>query len=395
MSDFVLFYIDNPERYQFFSRFFTALKSLGYAPAVITGSPSVYLKSRIKGVRAYLLHNAKRGRTVCVSKNWGSFHDVIVGNQSVVMAEEIFELVCSQVDDFISSMRIKKCIIFNGSSTVALAIAENISLSCKGVEIVYFELANLPGKMFIDTKGVNAKSSLYENIRILDGLEADYEEYEAWRLAFLEGSNTPKQSFLAGKFWYEYVVDWVGFVFSNALDQSQKSFVSRFLRKVERKPSLNLESFTPERPYLFFPCQVSGDTQLTLNSDIDNLEGIRIANDLAEKLSLELVVKLHPAEVSSQHVSQICSLVESCGGRLLNNGDALSLVRDAQKVVTINSSVGLLAIILGKDVDFLGRTYFSYLTQENLPSYINHYLIDVDYFSNDIVSVDTVKRILI
>ncbi len=49
--------------------------------------------------------------------------------------------------------------------------------------------------------------------------------------------------------------------------------------------------------YLFFPTQVSSDTQIQLNSKIDNFVAIRKAKEMAESDGIDLLVRIHPAEV--------------------------------------------------------------------------------------------------
>ncbi len=61
--------------------------------------------------------------------------------------------------------------------------------------------------------------------------------------------------------------------------------------------------------------------------------------------------------------------------------NTFQLIQNANSVITINSSVGLEALILEKNVKFLSKTFFDKLTNEFLVNYIINYLIDIDFFS--------------
>ncbi|NHO65102.1 hypothetical protein G8770_06050 [Aestuariicella hydrocarbonica] len=386
----MVFYIDNLERYGFFSRFFDAITGCGYRVSIITASYSVYFKSRLKKIDAHVVSDVDILKFEVINQDWSSFHEVKAGYQDESMASKLYTVSYCFADRVFANRYVKKCFIFNGSSSVAKAIAD--CAKDRSVETLFFELANIPGKIFIDPEGVNAKSLLYKNIGILDEVEVDYEEFERWKSGYLSSCLRPKQAALASKFRFEYLIDWVGFCFFRVLDQSNKSYVSRGLSKVMRKSIVaETRDVRIVKPYLLFPCQVNNDTQLTLNSSIGNIEGIKIASEMAKSASLELLVKLHPAETDVDHVRDICHQVNYCDGTLLSKGDTLELVYESDKVVTINSSVGLMAVILGKDVEFLGESIYSQLTGDRLSKFIIRYLLDVDYFSKEDLSIEITK----
>jgi Capsule polysaccharide biosynthesis protein. len=52
-------------------------------------------------------------------------------------------------------------------------------------------------------------------------------------------------------------------------------------------------------------------------------------------------------------------------------------------IYTINSTVGLESLILGKEVIVLGKAIYSAFDTEMLKKYIHSYLIDFDYFSKN------------
>lgn len=56
----------------------------------------------------------------------------------------------------------------------------------------------------------------------------------------------------------------------------------------------------------------------------------------------------------------------------------------SSKVVTINSTVGLEALILDKEVEVLGRAVYSHFDHERLKAYVCRYLINIDYFDDEV-----------
>ena len=69
------------------------------------------------------------------------------------------------------------------------------------------------------------------------------------------------------------------------------------------------------------------------------------------------------------------------------------LILNAQRVVVINSTVGLEALLLEKNVDIYGRAIYEHFNEYRLKAYIQKYLINIDYF-NDETNNDEVKKLL-
>jgi capsular polysaccharide export protein len=70
------------------------------------------------------------------------------------------------------------------------------------------------------------------------------------------------------------------------------------------------------------------------------------------------------------------------------------LIRHAQMVVTINSTVGLEALLYGKDVVSLGRCFYKEFDQTRLLKYIHSFLIDgIDYFGSGEISTLSARNV--
>ncbi len=146
--------------------------------------------------------------------------------------------------------------------------------------------------------------------------------------------------------------------------------------------------------YLFLPLQVSGDTQIKLNSDVDNLRAIQLAQEIALSENLRLLVKMHPAEQDSASFADIAALSEHLEFDIVEN-PTTDLLKGAKKIVTINSTVGLEGLLYGKPVVCLGRALYSTFDETRLLKYIHRYLIaDIDYFGKAPIAKLAVARLL-
>ena len=145
--------------------------------------------------------------------------------------------------------------------------------------------------------------------------------------------------------------------------------------------------------YVFLPLQVSGDTQIKLHSDVGNLEAIRHAFELAANESADLFVKLHPAETDAAEIDAIVRLQDTYHFEIVTS-PTTDLLKHAYAVVTINSTVGLEAMLYGKRVVSLGRCFYKEFDRDRLLKYIHSFLIDgIDYFGTSCIQADAARRV--
>ncbi|MFX6461669.1 hypothetical protein ABTG33_19100, partial [Acinetobacter baumannii] len=80
--------------------------------------------------------------------------------------------------------------------------------------------------------------------------------------------------------------------------------------------------------------------------------------EVAKQKKMALVVKPHPAELDQRVIDEVSALREKLGF-VMTNENTFKLINGAALVVTINSTVGLEAKLMKKDVVFLGETMYS------------------------------------
>jgi len=191
---------------------------------------------------------------------------------------------------------------------------------------VLFELAPLPGRITIDSKGVNFFNSLPRDSRF----------YLTWQAAHPQHQDA----------WLD-VRD--GIV---ARQGSKNKNVKQELRTDDAL----------DRPYLFVPLQVQNDSQIRLfGGHVASVEHfVRLLDRYAHRLpqGWTLRVKEHPTSPIPYRLQEI---IQQRSRWVIDNAtDTIQLIKASQGVVTVNSSVGLEALFFGKPVLAIGKAFYGF-----------------------------------
>lgn len=131
------------------------------------------------------------------------------------------------------------------------------------------------------------------------------------------------------------------------------------IRLIPRKPRQpgQAEVSLPER-FIFIPFQDDRDTQVRLFSPwiADMRELFALGERLAEATGIEVVFKEHP---SSREVYPDLHQRAGKGVRFANGNATQALIEASLFVVTLNSTVGIESLLLGKPVLTLGQAFFN------------------------------------
>jgi capsular polysaccharide export protein len=195
-----------------------------------------------------------------------------------------------------------------------------------GRRVVFLEEAPLPGRVTIDSQGVNYGSSIPRNIGF----------YHRWA----------EESGIDEDHWREV----------------SQELVPRTAEKREDVKQLDASENLGDEPYIFCPLQVPGDSQITIYGDwVDSLDHmLDILSEAAERLPLGWHIRI------KEHPSARVSFGEKLGGlacdriRIDNDTNTMHQVAHAQAVLTINSSVGLQAFYFNKPVIVLGQAFYGF-----------------------------------
>jgi len=369
-----LIYIDNLERYTFYTRLMDALQD-DEVFIILTNKLSIYMQVKEKH-KSYLLKNNRSA--VAYSEDLESTLSVACNYHTLKKAKEISSTVNAALLDIVEKEKFKMVFVFNGTTTIGKTIGD----FCKNRDIAirFIEISNLPNKLFVDSKGTNAQSFIYETPQLLDDDRVDDREFLKWKEIYIQTKSAPKQAKNKTKIRYMMIVDYLGYYFFNILQEDFRNPLKVLKNKILNNRVQQFPNYSLDEEYIFFPLQVSNDSQIILNSDVDNIGAI---NSIKKKYPLyKVYIKPHPAEENSSFITQIESMQNDNVRIVLN--DTNELIINAKKVITINSTVGLEAMIFNKEVEVLGRALYSEFTNERLKSYICRYLINIDYFDGRI-----------
>lgn len=389
-SNNILAFVEWRLEFDFFSRFVRGLKELNHDLIFLTNSLSIYLIARSKGLKIFL---CKRSNRKVEDNSFLNSTEVLGKFLDKDQAEILFQSVFAKCEELVNSFRIKYLFIGNGSSTAQIAVKQ---VGRKyHIPMLFFENANIAGKTFVDPKGVNAASSLYEDISILNEYSIDEKEYQKIIQDYLNhpGNVVKKKNFLSIENPY-LVFDYLGYSFFNLPPNQNYSLIDRIVRKFKyNSADIVFENVALSIPYVFYPLQVSFDSQLLLNSEVSIFDALEIAYQEAKNRGLQLIVKPHPKEKNVEVINKILEKKRTMKF-FLSNLPASKLVKNCIAIVTINSTVGLEGLLLGKEVIFLGKTFYKNLTSDLLPKYICGYLADFPYHSEEELPSEKIIQIL-
>lgn len=240
--------------------------------------------------------------------------------------------------------------------------------------------------MIFDPKGVNAQSLLFNNIDILNDFKSvlSEQQHEDWINLYEEYKSYPiPQSKIKYKYAIFAIVDALLYYFNRGIKEEDGGLIQKsklfFNKIIGSKKNISLGSICNlDIKYSFFPTQVSTDTQILINSDVDNFQAIEMMCN--ESRDSEIYVKIHPAEQNKDIILKYLYL-EKQGKITLCKNNTTELIKNASKVYTINSTVGLEALIYNKPLTVYGRAIYSKMVNaKDIRDFIHGYLVDIDYY---------------
>lgn len=390
--------IESDLRYTFFKRMHKGFEKLEYKPIYVTICPVVHFMAQKAGYESYLV--CKETGNVKRAFSQAKFLETEMHEVSDSGAKQLADLVWSNLEYAYQKYKPSLMFIYNG--TTIFTVTAGRFAAEKNIATSFFELANLQRKMFVDPKGTNGYSLLYTNPDILDELPHRSQAFAEWKEQYIKTQKTVKQKYFGkssiGDFFL-YTINKLYFIYLLPSMIDKKTYLKKYVRKFCNwfiKKGKKVKTADINYPYVFLPLQVSEDSQILLHSDIDNIEAIKRAHKEASRLGCRLVVKAHPAERNMQHIQKVMDLKKQYDFEMTMK-DTAELIKNAQKVITINSTVALESILMEKDVEILGRSFYSHFvsSKERLAKYIMEYLVNIEYFSYEEIAPESIEKCII
>ncbi|WP_438335321.1 capsular polysaccharide export protein, LipB/KpsS family [Edwardsiella tarda] len=375
-------YLDCLERFYFFRRFES---NPNYQFYFLTTRLSVFFSCKKNGVLCFLVrkHRQRIDRAFLCDST-----DVVIGNHSLNNASKISSSIMHCLENYFHDVAF--FIIWNGETTSGKTVAKFCDLY--KVKKVFVEISNLPNSIFVDSMGVNAKSSLFFDASILDNMiDPRGFDINEWLLLYEEYKRKPlPQSLNIRRYNFYYIID---FFWGASFGVVEFSLFSKFRNvfSLSKRQKIPLIDADLSCDYIFLPLQVSTDSQLVVNSDYTNLDMIDIAIKHARENNIKLYVKPHPAEKDCSYLRHFMNF----GDVLFVSNNTNELIKNCSALVVNNSTVGLEGMIYNKKVHIYGRCFYKGFTQERLKKYISSYLVNgVDYFSDEKIPYEILQCIL-
>lgn len=253
-----------------------------------------------------------------------------------------------------------------------------------------------PFTLTMDTKGVNYENSMprkkefYNNI-IYDKELLDKHLNNPIEFSLNDFSNkNDKELYLKIKSFF--IGEIIGKIFNfhedcsilneGILDKIKRKF-KKYVWKEEKF------KFSSEDTYIFVPFQVHDDSQIILNSN-----NIHDMNQLVEALentldnirtNIKFILKEHPADIGRVNYSKLYDKYKDNDRIIfLNNISTEELIAKCECVITVNSTVGIEALIQKKKVITLGEAFY------NVDGLVNNCKVisELDRYIEETLSLD-------
>lgn len=329
--------------------------------------------------------------------------DVQIGFLSRPRAIKQFDVLAKGFKNYFELQEVDKFILWNGSMLqgyIGSLIADSFNINK-----LFFEVGNFPNKIFIDKSGVNAKSTLInKDLTIVE----DYDEarivhfLEEYKRKKEEVHHVPQSLKSYKKLKLFLLWDIVYNIFSKyPIIEKEKKLSDYFLHFFPKKQNYiyNYDSINFRRmDYILFPLQVSTDSQIIRNSDIDLNEAINEAVLIASKKKLNLIIKPHPAEYNCNVLEKIQTIKQDNPNVFIVNENTYLLIKHSKLVVTINSTVGIESLMYYKHTVLLGRAFYknycenklsSIVKQDTVNKFLYNYFFKIlqngDFFNNETI----------
>ena len=281
--------------------------------------------------------------------------------------------------NFLKSNKVDFFLIFNGYAQYIEYSAMLVAKYMK-IKTLFFEIGNFPNKIFVDKKGVNAASSLMDVD--LRKMPCDMNSFKKFKEKYLKEKE--KQHFVPQSIKKENLLRKI--IDHDRFDPSILVRIKNLFKNYILKPKQIEFDKMPNKDYLFFPLQVSYDSQVLRFSKVNLFEAIDIASSEAKRKNLAFVIKPHPAESNYK----VLEYAKSKDAFIVNENTYL-LLKNASLIYTINSTVGLESFFYNKPLVVLGEAFYKKYandTYENkikvLCNYLNNILVDGSYFDESV-----------
>lgn len=246
------------------------------------------------------------------------------------------------VKNYMQEHSIDLVCMWNGSK-LPLAVSRYIS-KLMGINLLHFENGALPNTTTVDSNGVNFRNSLVGlPLTFWEDVNVDYQKIQSLTAKSL-----------------------------TVREKRRPSAFSNFFLKLRQNETCKIVSLPTN--YIFVPFQVHDDTQVLLHSpQVKTMEQLlAVVWHAVEKFNentitpLSIVVKEHPSDWGRIDYTKLRQQYQERNVIFANEYRTEDLIKGSSGVITLNSTVGIEALLYHKPVISLGDAFY------NIPGLVTH-----------------------
>lgn len=244
---------------------------------------------------------------------------------------------------------------------------------------IFFEIGNFPNMYQLSNTGVNADADHdieMQKLRLKKTIKNEDKEILINKLFNFRPPHVDRK--ISSKIFESFINKIGGILFKTLAPQKhileQIYYALQIYRSRKLIKKYNFGKFNVKNNYVLFIGQVEEDTQTLFQSEETCLSALKKAKNIAKKLNLELIVRLHPAEKNYRSLSDIVTYCKLNGIVINNSESLLSAVKYSSHVITINSTGGLHSILLDKTVTCLGSSFYKNWDSNDVVLYYKYLL---------------------
>jgi capsular polysaccharide export protein len=387
------FYCGSHLEFGRYQRLRPAFEQCGYTVGLVTHLFTIGLRARRAGLSCTVTRRV--GDTACPDLSDQPTPEVALGLAPPAFARRFQNSVWDALERNARSFAPDVIVQWNGMSLAGRVVTAFARAT--GVPLLYFELGNIEPKLFVDVSGVNAAARIASHPDELERAGVTDQDLEPWigdliarRVAMTRIPQAAPRIRINPWFPIDFFAQFVAAIPA----PNNLGIVRRLAEKLSRLAYRPPPNIRPDRPYVLLPLQVSKDSNLLLFSNgFDNLKALAFARDRARTKGLSLVVKPHPAETNIRLLAEITRV---CGehGILMTSANVTQLLIGCEEVITINSTVGLEAMLIGKPVTVLGQSLYAGMTRRQIALFAKHRLVDFAPYGRAPATPDAARQIL-
>lgn len=275
--------------------------------------------------------------------------------------------------DFLEELRKKGNLEFAIMWNTSYLFDRILYFFCRKHNIKYFVMEQgyfRPFTLSFDAKGVNSEASISKNSRDYKDIKIDLDKYREYlnKPITAKENKIEKHNEIIYSILRLYEKTKIDLNKNNIWDITERNLIQFFNKKMAVKKFKKYHSVKKiEGKYIFIPFQVEGDSQIILNSDkIKKMFQLyKVVAETMIKLNekrkekIKAVFKFHPMD-EYINVEEILNLEKKYEETIFfMGGNTQELIKNAEAVITINSTVGVEALMEHKPVVTLGDAFYN------------------------------------